>query len=316
MIIDLHTHTLPWSEDSNLKIPELIHQAKQAGLDGICLTEHVYFWNKDDLVKLSQEHDFLLLPGAEIDTYEGHILVFGVNKYSPDMHRSKYLRHVVDEAGGVMILAHPYRRNFHNDDDIHDTVEPSLMNPCDLPVLKKTYRVAQNKQWVILEKDIVDEIIFKMENTRNRLLLELMARGGMRVGEVLKLRVRDIDGRRLNLVSPKSGRQSEIAFIPRKVADRLKRYIQSKNLNPNQRVFPFCYTRAREIVRQAGNRVGIQLKPHDLRRHAATYASRSGVPLEIISKIILRHANLATTQRYLGKISDTEAIRWIETIYN
>lgn len=60
---------------------------------------------------------------------------------------------------------------------------------------------------------------------------------------------------------------------------------------------------------------GHPLRPHDLRRHAATYASRSGVPIEIISKVILRHANLSTTERYLGKISDTEAMRWIDNLY-
>ena len=69
------------------------------------------------------------------------------------------------------------------------------------------------------------------------------------------------------------------------------------------------------MVEKAGNLVGIHLHPHDFRRHAATFASRSGVPLEIVSKIILRHTNLSTTQMYLGKISDVEAIRWIENIY-
>jgi integrase len=69
------------------------------------------------------------------------------------------------------------------------------------------------------------------------------------------------------------------------------------------------------MAKKAGDVVGIHLRPHDLRRHAATFASRSGVPLEIVSKIILRHANLSTTQRYLGKISDVEAIRWIENIH-
>jgi integrase/recombinase XerD len=34
-----------------------------------------------------------------------------------------------------------------------------------------------------------------------------------------------------------------------------------------------------------------------------------------VSKVILRHANLSTTQRYLGKVSDTEAMRWIENLY-
>jgi len=69
------------------------------------------------------------------------------------------------------------------------------------------------------------------------------------------------------------------------------------------------------MAKKAGDVVGIPLRPHDLRRHAATFASRSGVPLEIVSKINLRHANLSTTQRYLGKISDVEAIRWIENIH-
>ena len=68
------------------------------------------------------------------------------------------------------------------------------------------------------------------------------------------------------------------------------------------------------MVRKA-NLVTIVLKPHDLRRHAATYASRSGTPVEIVSKVILRHADLSTTQRYLGKVNDKEAIRWIETLY-
>ena len=69
------------------------------------------------------------------------------------------------------------------------------------------------------------------------------------------------------------------------------------------------------MVRKSGKLADVDLSPHDLRRHAATYASRSGAPLEIVSKIILRHANLSTTQRYLGKVSDTEAMRWIENIY-
>jgi len=72
---------------------------------------------------------------------------------------------------------------------------------------------------------------------------------------------------------------------------------------------------ARIIVKNAGKPAGIALRPHDPRRQAATYASRSGVLIEIVSKVILRHSNLSTTQRYLGKISDSEATRWIENLY-
>jgi integrase len=69
------------------------------------------------------------------------------------------------------------------------------------------------------------------------------------------------------------------------------------------------------MVRNSGRLVDIELRPLDLRRHAATYASRSGTPIAIVSKVILRHADLLTTQRYLGKVNDNEAIRWIETLY-
>ena len=129
MIIDIHTHTKPWSDDSALDIPELVHQAKQAGLDAICLTEHDWFRDKDTLAKLSQEHDFLILPGVEINTDDGHFLVFGVAKYSFGMHRTEYLKQVVDEAGGAMILAHPYRRNFHSDADVFGAVEQYCQKP-------------------------------------------------------------------------------------------------------------------------------------------------------------------------------------------
>jgi len=60
---------------------------------------------------------------------------------------------------------------------------------------------------------------------------------------------------------------------------------------------------------------GMYISPHDLHRHSDTYASRNGVLLEIISKVILRHQDLKTTQVYLGKVSDAEAIRWMDVLH-
>ncbi len=152
-------------------------------------------------------------------------------------------------------------------------------------------------------------------NIRNRLMLELMARGAMRVGEVLKLKPSDIQERSLVVQNPKSGREGETVYVPRKILARLTSYIKSKNIGSNERIFPISYVTAWSMVKKAGLMVNIELRPHDLRRHAATYASRSGTPIEIVSKVILRHSDLSTTQRYLGKVNDTEAIRWIETLY-
>jgi len=84
-----------------------------------------------------------------------------------------------------------------------------------------------------------------------------------------------------------------IIFITQKIADRLREYINLKHIAFNQRIFPISYEAARSMVKKAGEMVGVRLRPHDLRRHATTYASRAGVPIEIVSKIILRHSNLS-----------------------
>lgn len=196
---------------------------------------------------------------------------------------------------------------------IKNNIDPDFKNPCDTPMLKKLFRPSESIHWDILDKEVVDEIIFRTTNTRNRLILELMARGGMRIGEVLKLTPKDINDRKLILREPKSGKEWEVVYIPQKIAERLKKYVGGHNID--ERIFPISYAGARAMVNKSGKLVGIHLRPHDLRRHAATYASRSGVPIEIVSKVILRHANLSTTQRYLGKVSDREASRWIENLY-
>jgi hypothetical protein len=48
------------------------------------------------------------------------------------------------------------------------------------------------------------------------------------------------------------------------------------------------------MVQKAGDVVGIHLRPHDLRRHAAIFASRSGVPIEMITQVIKR-CNMKTS---------------------
>ena len=67
--------------------------------------------------------------------------------------------------------------------------------------------------WDIIEKETVDEIIFRTDNVRNRLILELMARSGMRVGEVLKLTPNDILDRKLLLNDTKGGNEQDVLTL-------------------------------------------------------------------------------------------------------
>lgn len=111
-MIDLHVHTYPKSDDSFMGVDDLIQAAKAAGLDGVCLTEHDAFWDMDDVNALSRRHDFLVLPGSEINTDTGHALVFGLQRYVFGLHKPTFLRVAAAEEGAVVIAAHPYRRRF------------------------------------------------------------------------------------------------------------------------------------------------------------------------------------------------------------
>ena len=112
VIIDIHTHTYPISDDSLLMPEQLISEAKRLGLDGVCITEHDGFWAAEDIEDLSRAFDFPIFPGCEVTTEDGHLLVYGLRRYIFGMHRSSFVKRLVDAAGGVIVVAHPYRRTF------------------------------------------------------------------------------------------------------------------------------------------------------------------------------------------------------------
>jgi len=133
MLIDLHTHTRPLSWDSYLDPDELVERSKAAGLDGICLSEHDFFWKPDDVAALAKRHDYLVLPAIEINTDDGHILAYGLTKYVYGMHRSHELAHHIGEANGTMVAAHPYRRQMpwyiDNERDYEEALVRASRNP-------------------------------------------------------------------------------------------------------------------------------------------------------------------------------------------
>jgi integrase len=196
-----------------------------------------------------------------------------------------------------------------------DKCNLNMKNPCNASLLSKAFKTPKQVARRILDREIVEELIYNTQTLRDRLILELQARCGLGIGETLKIKVSDVSDRRLILKEPKSGKESELAFMPEQIAKRLHDYIQQENLTSGDRLFSICYSTARTLIKGLGARLNAVLTPHDLRRYSATYASRNGVPLEIISKVILRHQDLKTTQTYLGRVTESEAIRWMDVLH-
>src|SRR3712207_5836320 len=105
MLIDLHSHTWPRSHDSVLNPDDLVERAKRAGLDAIIFTEHDTLWDAPSVREIAERHSFLVLAGVEISTDDGHMLVFGIDKYVFGMHRAEHLAKYVETSGGVMVAA-------------------------------------------------------------------------------------------------------------------------------------------------------------------------------------------------------------------
>lgn len=114
--IDLHCHS--WFSGDGVSSPEsLIASARKKGLHGFALTDHD---TSDGFRYLLEKglargdglpvDDFLIIPGVEVSTEEGHLLCLGVMlpylKHTPAIEVCK----LVHDAGGVAIPAHPYDR--------------------------------------------------------------------------------------------------------------------------------------------------------------------------------------------------------------
>ncbi|MBU0652265.1 MAG: tyrosine-type recombinase/integrase [Proteobacteria bacterium] len=198
---------------------------------------------------------------------------------------------------------------------IIDRCSLNMRNPCNASLLSKSFKAPKQVPHKILERETVDEMIYNTTKQRDRLILELQARCGLRIGELLKIRVSDVSDRTITLREPKSGKETERAYMPENVSRKLAEYIKEKAIQGEARIFPICYSTARSLVKGLGAKLNVHVSPHDLWRYSVTYAGRNGVPLEVVSKVILRHQDLKTTQIYLGKISDSEAIRWMGNLH-
>jgi integrase/recombinase XerD len=198
---------------------------------------------------------------------------------------------------------------------IIDRCSLNMRNPCNASLLSKSFKAPKQVPHKILERETVDEMIYNTKRQQDRLILELQARCGLRIGELLKIKVSDVSDRTIILREPKSCKETERAYMPENVSRKLAEYIKEKTLQGEARIFPICYSTARSLVKGLGAKLNVHVSPHDLRRYSAAYASRNGVHMEVVSKVILRHQDLKTTKIYLGKISDSEAIRWMDNLH-
>ena len=150
----------------------------------------------------------------------------------------------------------------------------------------------------------------------DRAVLALLARLGLRVGEVVRLELRDFDWGRGEVVLLGKARRQERLPLPEDVGEAVAEYILGcGGVDARGPLFvsaddpPRALTvkRARNVVRDAWRRAGIApVTAHVLRHTAATEMLRAGASLIEVSQV-LRHRDLSTTAIY-AKV-DREPLR-------
>ena len=111
MIIDTHIHESKHSFDSIIDFAKLTKLSKKLGLDGVCITNHENNSLRNEIGDSAKIDDVLVIVGAEVLTYEGDILVFGL-KDIPDYKMSaEELLNIVRKNNGAAVAAHPFRNN-------------------------------------------------------------------------------------------------------------------------------------------------------------------------------------------------------------
>jgi predicted metal-dependent phosphoesterase TrpH len=139
-IVDMHVHTVRGAADSSLTPDQLIEEAKRIGLTGVNISEHDRVWDARAIEEFRQASGLFVSRGMEVSTDMGHMIVIGLDTYLPGIRRATELRRALDEVGGFMTVAHPFRHFF---DPIHfrrDGKPPFEMTPEEaaerMPVFK------------------------------------------------------------------------------------------------------------------------------------------------------------------------------------
>ena len=139
-ILDMHVHTRGASSDSMLDPDELPALAAAAGLSGVNITEHDEMWSRGLQSAFRGQHrDFFVNFAMEVSTDLGHMLAVGLEQYVGGIRRAEKLREELDQVGGFLIVAHPFRHVFDPVTAMRTGGKPfdlSVEQAAELPVFK------------------------------------------------------------------------------------------------------------------------------------------------------------------------------------
>jgi len=172
----------------------------------------------------------------------------------------------------------------------------------------KTPKVAK-KLPIVLTKDEIIRLMNSVQNRKHKLMISLMYSSGLRLSELLNLKVGDLEiEEKIGWVRSGKGSKDRIFILPDRLIDELKDYVNGKEESDymftgrNGRMTP---RNVQKIIKRAIKVAGIEknIHPHSLRHSFGTHLLEDGVDIRKI-QVLMGHSNLSTTQIYTHVTTD------------
>lgn len=151
----------------------------------------------------------------------------------------------------------------------------------------------------IIEKDFLLEKISKIENLKHKAIISLAFSTGMRVSEIINLKISDIDSKRMIInINQAKGRKDRIVPLSAKILELLRSYY--KEYKPKDYMFngqnsqQYSSESCNKLVKKY---IGTSFHFHLLRHSCFTSLLECGIDLRIIQSIA-GHQNVKTTEVY------------------
>jgi integrase/recombinase XerD len=182
---------------------------------------------------------------------------------------------------------------------------------------------------VILSRQEVASLIAAAPSIKYQTALSVAYGAGLRVGEIVQLRVADIDSQRMTLrVEQGKGRKDRYAILPPLLLQRLRAWWKSAHAEGRIRadgwlfpgadpMLPLSTRQLNRVVHAAAEAAGIEKRVamHTLRHSFATHLLEQKVDIRVI-QVLLGHKKLETTSMYAQVATEVlrEVISPIETL--
>ena len=169
----------------------------------------------------------------------------------------------------------------------------------DIPFAKRDKKLP-----TVLSQKQIQAILEAITNLKHKLILSLVYASGLRVSEVINLKISDVDLENKTLTIRKGkGRKDRITILPEKILPQLKLIVEAYNANdylfPSSRGDKLTSRSVQKIFQKALKKSKIKKTAscHSLRHSFATHLLENGVDIRYIQEL-LGHSNLKTTQIY------------------